>query len=89
MQDLHNISMERVEIVEAFGAIRKKSKYIAETTDVTFNEEQMRLIARKVRNEWLGKTPKTYSEYDLMSMGQIICHLNVTDILQIHADAFR
>lgn len=78
LEDLQNITMDRVEIVEAFGS-----------THVNFDEQQLMVIASKVRSEWYGKEPHTYSEYDLVSLGQIICYIKPTDILQIHSDAFK
>ncbi|XP_067635320.1 uncharacterized protein [Eurosta solidaginis] len=86
MDELHNISMSRVEIVEAFGRV-----HALRSSDMSqgFSEAQMALIASKVRNEWLGKEPQTYSEYDLISLGEIVCHLNESDIENIHADAFK
>lgn len=83
--ELSNISMSRVEIVEAFGGVHTLSN----DTSNGFNDEQMQLIASKVRYEWLGKGPETYSEYDLISMGEIVCHLNESDIERMHADAFK
>ena len=77
--------MENVDVVKAFGAIR--SNLYSEHSG--FKAEQLGIIAQKVRKEWLGKNPFTYSEYDLMSMGEIICYLNITDIENIHGDAFR
>lgn len=85
VEELHNISMSRVELVEAFGGVHALSSDM----NTGFSEEQMNLIASKVRFEWLGKEPETYSEYDLISMGEIVCHLNESDIEGIHADAFR
>ncbi|XP_036341037.1 uncharacterized protein LOC118750557 [Rhagoletis pomonella] len=85
-EELHNISMARVEIVEAFGGVHALN---SGDTNKGFTDEQIKLIARKVRTEWLGKRPETYSEYDLVSMGEIACHLNASDIFNIHADAFK
>ncbi|XP_053950455.1 uncharacterized protein LOC128858314 [Anastrepha ludens] len=85
VEELHNISMSRVEIVEAFGGVQGLSSNMSNG----FTDAQMKLIASKVRNEWLGKEPEIYSEYDLISMGEIICHLNESDIENIHADAFK
>lgn len=78
LDDLRNITIDVVEIVKAFGSVREG-----------FSEEQLNLIARKVHNEWSNKKPNTYSEYDLISMGQIVCYLNPSDIAAINADAFR
>ncbi|XP_039961096.1 uncharacterized protein LOC120775132 [Bactrocera tryoni] len=85
VMELSNISMSRVEIVEAFGGVHTLSN----DTSNGFNDEQMQLIASKARYEWLGKGPETYSEYDLISMGEIVCHLNESDIERMHADAFK
>ncbi|KAM7350603.1 otoancorin-like [Cochliomyia hominivorax] len=86
LQDLNNISMENVDVVEAFGAIRSSDNKGYQNG---FNVDQLNLLAQKVRQEWLGKNPQTYSEYDLKAMGEILCYMNVTDIEKIHADAFK
>ncbi|XP_055913914.1 uncharacterized protein LOC129947399 [Eupeodes corollae] len=78
LDDLRNITIDVVEIVKAFGSVQKG-----------FTDEQMTLIAQKVSNEWPNKNPRTYSEYDLISMGQIVCYLNRSDIAAIHAVALR
>ncbi|XP_055842259.1 uncharacterized protein LOC129909234 [Episyrphus balteatus] len=78
LEDLRNITINVVEIVKAFGSVQKG-----------FTDEQMNLIAQKVRSEWPNKIPQTYSEYDLKSMGQIVCYLNRSDIAAIHAVALR
>lgn len=83
--ELANISMSRVEMVEAFSGVHTLSN----DTNNGFSDEQMQLIASKVRYEWLGKGPDTYSEYDLISLGEIVCHLNESDIELLHADAFK
>ena len=70
-------------MVEAFGAVRSTDEFGG------FNEEQKTLIALKFHNEWLGKNPQTYSEYDLMTMGEIICQLQVNNIAEIHPTAFK
>lgn len=79
--------MESVDVVKAFGSIR--SNFYSEQSQGGFNAEQFRIVAQKIRKEWLGKNPFTYSEYDLRTMGEIICYLNVSDIENIHGDAFR
>lgn len=86
MEDLHNISMESVDMVEIFGAISNSMTF--QVYQEGFNSDQLKLIAEKVRHEWLGKNPQTYSEYDLQVMGEILCYLNVSDIQNIHTDAF-
>lgn len=85
MDDLQNINMKDVEIVEAFGLIRSTE----DNPDVGFNHEQLTLLARKVRQEWTGKGPDTYSEYDLKAMGEILCYFNASDLEEIHAIAFK
>lgn len=86
LQDLRNISMENVDVVEAFGAIRSSDN---KDNQKGFSTGQLSILAQKVRAEWLGKNPYTYSEYDLKAMGEILCYLNVTDVEKIHADAFK
>ncbi|XP_037931963.1 uncharacterized protein LOC119666752, partial [Teleopsis dalmanni] len=82
-EELRNVTMARFETVEAFGAIQHT------LITIGFKEEQLKVLAQKLRNEWIGKNPETYSEYDLIAMGEIICYLNTTDIDAIHADAFK
>lgn len=84
-EELRNISLENVDIVEAFGAIRSSDKKQHQSG---FKPEQLNILAHKIRQEWVDKSPSTYSEYDLMAMGEILCYLNATDIENIHADAF-
>ncbi|XP_037805809.1 uncharacterized protein LOC119599934 [Lucilia sericata] len=86
IKELRNISMENVDVVEAFGAIRSS---LNKQHQDGFETEQLNILAQKVREEWQGKNPFTYSEYDLKSMGEILCYLNATDIENIHADAFK
>ncbi|XP_075158130.1 uncharacterized protein LOC142231407 [Haematobia irritans] len=87
VEDLRNISFENIDIISVFGAIR--TTMLLKEYQSGFNAEQLKVIASKVRNEWSGKNPLTYSEYDLRAMGEILCYLNVTDIENIHSDAFR
>ncbi|KAI8128016.1 hypothetical protein CVS40_2494 [Lucilia cuprina] len=86
IKELRNISMENVDVIEAFGAIRSS---LNKQHQDGFDAEQLNILALKVREEWLGKNPFTYSEYDLKSMGEILCYLNATDIENIHPDAFK
>lgn len=85
MDDLRNITMKNVEIVEAFGLIRSTEK----RPDAGFDRDQLKLLAKKIRHEWHGKEPETYSEYDLKAMGEILCYLNASDINDIHPIAFK
>lgn len=86
LNELSTISMENVEIIEAFGLIKSSN---SKQHQDGFSEKQLKLIARKVRTEWLDKNALTYSEYDLKIMGQILCYLKVQDIEKIHADALK
>ncbi|XP_073831814.1 uncharacterized protein [Musca autumnalis] len=86
VDDLRNISMENVDMVEIFGSII--NTMTLREYQQGFSVEQLTLLAQKVRYEWLGKSPQTYSEYDLRTMGEILCYFNVTDIGNIHTDAF-
>ncbi|XP_058978034.1 uncharacterized protein LOC131802237 [Musca domestica] len=86
LEDFRNISMENVDMIEIFGSIINTMSL--REYQQGFSEEQLSMLAQKVRSEWLGKTPQTYSEYDLRAMGEILCYFNVTDIENIHTDAF-
>lgn len=85
MDDLQNIIIKDVEIVEAFGLIRS----IENKPKAGFDENQLKLLAQKVRQEWPGKNPKTYSEYDLKAMGEILCYFNASDLKEIQPVAFK
>lgn len=85
MEDLRNITIKDVEIIEAFGLIRATNN----KPEAGFDQDQLKLLAQKIQNEWPGKKPETYSEYDLKAMGEILCYFNASDIKEIHPVAFK
>lgn len=77
VEDFQNITLDNIDIVAAFGKYRGMRR------------EQMVALADALIRDWTEKVPETLSEFDLMAMGQIVCHFNKTDILRIHPDAYR
>lgn len=75
--DLQNITLDNIDIVEVFGKSHDLS------------QELMAAIAEAVIRDWTEKVPETLSEFDLLALGQILCHFNRTDIARIHPDAYK
>lgn len=49
----------------------------------------MQEIVEHVRSEWADKKPEDYSQFDLISLNQILCFFNKTEINRIHPDAYK
>ncbi|CAD7090939.1 unnamed protein product [Hermetia illucens] len=77
LDDLRNMTIDQGELIGIFGSAE------------SLNDDQMDVIAQKVKSDWAGKTPDKYSEYDLEILGKILCYFNQSEILQIHPDAYR
>lgn len=77
VDDFQNITLDSIEIVTAFG------KYHG------LKQEQMSAVAEAVIRDWSEKVPTTLSEFDLIALGQVLCHFNKTDIARIHPDAYK
>lgn len=77
VEDFQNITLDNIDMVAAFG------KYHG------LKQEQMMALADGVIRDWTEKVPTTLSEFDLIAMGQILCHFNKSDISRIHPDAYK
>lgn len=77
VDDFQNITMDSIDIVQVFGNGRG------------LKNEQLAALAEGVIRDWSEKVPSTLSEFDLIALGQILCHFNKTDIARIHADAYK
>lgn len=77
MEDFQNITLDNIDIVEVFGKYRG------------LRQEKMAAIADGIIRDWSEKVPGTLSEFDLIALGQILCHFNKSDISRIHPDAYK
>lgn len=77
VDDFQNITLDNIDLVEVFGK------------DHDLPQEQLTAIAEAIIRDWTEKVPETLSEFDLLALGQILCHFNKTDILRIHPDAYK
>lgn len=77
VEDFQNITLDNTDIVEVFGKYRG------------LRSEQMAVVAEGVIRDWSEKVPTTLSEFDLIALGQILCHFNKSDISRIHPDAYK
>lgn len=75
--DFQNITLDNIDIVSVFG------KYHG------LQQDQMSALAEGVIRDWSEKVPGTLSEFDLIALGQILCHFNRTDIAKFHPDAYK
>lgn len=75
--DFQNITLDNIDIVAVFG------KYHG------LKQEQMMAVVEGIIRDWTEKVPGTLSEFDLIAMGQILCHFNKTDISRIHPSAYK
>lgn len=77
VDDFQNITLDNIDIVAVFG------KYHG------LKQEQMTALVEGIIRDWTEKVPATLSEFDLMAMGQILCHFNKSDISRIHPSAYK
>lgn len=77
ISDLVNITFGDSDIISVFGKYRN------------FKREQLQTIADRVHVDWWWKTPQKLSHFDLVTLNQILCYYNSTEILKIHSDAYK